>query len=478
MFTVLFLAALPAADAPAPLALHPENPHYFVFRGKPAVLVTSGEHYGAVLNLDFDYKAYLKTLEADGLNLTRTFSGAYVEPAGAFNIAKNTLAPVKSRFICPWARTDATGYANGGNKFDLTRFDDAYFRRLKDFIAEAGKRGVVVEMNLFCPFYDDAQWKLSPLNAANNVNGLGKVARTDVHTLDKNGGLLDVQEAMVKKVVAELKDFDNLYYEICNEPYFGGVTLAWQHHVADVIAAAEKDFRKKHLISQNVANGSAKVEKPHAAVSVFNFHYAAPPDTVALNYGLNKVIGDNETGFRGTKDAPYRMEGWDFLLAGGGLYNNLDYSFTAGHEDGTFALPEQQPGGGGKELRKQLRVLKDFIRGFEFVTMKPDEKTVRGAAPAGLSVRGLSESGKQYAFYLRPRVPKKGEKVEVKASKAGEVVLQLGLPAGTYKAEWIEPASGKVTKNETFSADGKERELAAPAFAEDVALRIRRTQDR
>src|SRR5947208_3574989 len=35
-----------------PLALHPDNPHYFLFRGKPAVLVTSGEHYGAVLNLD------------------------------------------------------------------------------------------------------------------------------------------------------------------------------------------------------------------------------------------------------------------------------------------------------------------------------------------------------------------------------------------------------------------------------------------
>ena len=30
----------------APLALHPENPHYFLFRGKPTVLVTSGEHYG------------------------------------------------------------------------------------------------------------------------------------------------------------------------------------------------------------------------------------------------------------------------------------------------------------------------------------------------------------------------------------------------------------------------------------------------
>ena len=64
----------------APISLHPANPHYFLLRGKPAVLITSGEHYGAVLNLDFDYGKYLDALAADGLNYTRTFSGAYVEP--------------------------------------------------------------------------------------------------------------------------------------------------------------------------------------------------------------------------------------------------------------------------------------------------------------------------------------------------------------------------------------------------------------
>ena len=43
-------------------------------------------------------------------------------------------------------------------------------------------RGVVVEMNLFCPFYEESQWALSPMNASNNVNGLGAVARTNVYT--------------------------------------------------------------------------------------------------------------------------------------------------------------------------------------------------------------------------------------------------------------------------------------------------------
>jgi hypothetical protein len=92
-----------------PIVLHPENPHYFVWRGKPAILITSAEHYGAVLNLDFNYVTYLKELEARKLNNTRVFTGAYVEPAGAFNIASNTLAPPPGRFICPWARSSEPG---------------------------------------------------------------------------------------------------------------------------------------------------------------------------------------------------------------------------------------------------------------------------------------------------------------------------------------------------------------------------------
>ena len=108
-------AAGAQAAAAAPLALHPDNPHYFLWQGRPAILITSAEHYGAVMNLDFDYRRYLDTLAADGMNYTRVFSGAYVEPEGAFKIARNTLAPAAGRFIAPWARGTQAGYANGGS---------------------------------------------------------------------------------------------------------------------------------------------------------------------------------------------------------------------------------------------------------------------------------------------------------------------------------------------------------------------------
>jgi hypothetical protein len=397
---VASLLALEITSGAAPLQLHPENGHYFLFHGKPTILITSGEHYGAVLNLDVDYVRYLNELQRAKLNLTRTFSGAYVEPQGAFNIESNIMAPAAGRFICPWERSSTPGYAKGGGKFDLDRWDPAYFKRLKDFVHQADRRGIVVEMNLFCPIYEEIQWTLSPQNAANNINNVGAVARTNVYTLDKSGGLLAVQERMVRKIVTELNGFDNVYYEICNEPYFGGVTLEWQHHIADVITETERGLPKKHLISRNVANGSQKIENPHPAISIFNFHYASPPDAVTENYHLNKVIGDNETGFRGTSDAIYRMEAWQFILAGGGLFNNLDYSFVVGHEDGTFVYPVTQPGGGNRAYRNQLTVLRDFMREFDFIHARFGAALVKSGVPPEMSATAFSEGDRKFGVYV------------------------------------------------------------------------------
>jgi hypothetical protein len=462
-----------AGAARSPLSLHPENPHYFLFRGKPTVVITSGEHYGAVLNLDFDYALYLKTLAREGLNGTRTWAGAYCEPSSAFNILSNTLAPLPGRFICPWARSDQPGYANGGNKFDLTKFDPAYFKRLKDFMSRAGSRGIIVELNLFCPFYEESMWRLSPMNAANNVNGVGAIARTNVYTLDKSGDLLAIQEAMVRKLVTELKDFDNLYYEICNEPYFGGVTLDWQRHIADVIRRTEQQLGTAHLISQNIANDKAKVENPDPAVSIFNFHYATPPDTVGMNYQLNKVIGDNETGFRGTNNAPYRMEGWDFIVAGGGLFNNLDYSFVAGREDGTFVYPASQPGGGSPELRHQYGFLARLMKRFDFVHMRLEPDSVKAQLPSGASVRALVKPGQDYLIYLRTGLgePRQGAERRTKFGNH-ELSLQVTMPAGAFTQEWFNPRAGTTLERERIVHTGGLRTFQVPAFEEDVVLTL------
>ncbi len=468
--SLLVLAPFSRAAEP-PIALHPDNPHYFLWRGEPTLLITSGEHYGALMNLDFDYVRYFDALAADKLNHTRTFSGVYRETVDSFGITDNTLAPKPNRFVCPWVRSEEPGYFDAGNKFDLSQWDQDYFRRLHDFMTQAQKRGIVVELTLFCPMYKDSMWTASPMNRVNHVNDVPACPREEVYTL-KHPKLLDVQLALTRKIVTELKDFDNLYYEVCNEPYFGGVTMAWQHRIVDEIVATEASFPRKHLISLNIANGRAKVEKPHSAVSIFNFHYCVPPDTVAMNYGLNKVIGENETGFRGKDDLIYRTEAWDFIIAGGALYNNLDYSFTAKYPAGTFR-EYRSPGGGSPALRKQLSILRDFMTAFEFVRMRPND-AVLASVSNGMTARVLAEEGKAYAIYMHVQLPNKPKASDYE--KEVQADIRLKLPAGRYQAEWVNTKTGAIDQSEVFDHRGGERKIVSPTFVVDGALRIRTQQ--
>ena len=452
---ILFLLLL-AVSAPsaAPLRLHPDNPHYFEFRGRPAVLITSGEHYGAVMNLVFDFRAYLDELARHGFNHTRLFTGTYREVPGSFNIVGNTLAPAPGKYVCPWARSDQPGYFDGGSKFDLTKWDTNYFARLKEFVREAAQRGIVVEINLFCAMYGDDLWKASPMNAANNVNNIGHVDRGEVYAL-KEKALTDAQLAVTRQIAQELNSFENIYYEVCNEPYErGGMHPDWQNGIVTAIVETEDGLPNRHLISINEPHGRA--QKPNPAVSIHNFH-AAKPEFVTTNYHLNKVIGDNETGGSARDDATYRKEGWQFILAGGAIFSHLDFSFATTHPRGTF-LDHKAPGGGSPALRKQLAVLKRFIEGFDFVRMRPDPSVIKAGVPPRGRPFALVQPGVAYAIYVLGR---------------GPTELTMELPKGTYRTEWLIPTDGTTQNTETFNHEGGLKKLPSPEFSEDIALTIK-----
>lgn len=439
-----------------PLSLLPENNKYLMFRNKPVLPITSAEHYGLLINRAFDFDIYFETLACDGLNMTRIFSGAYLEPAGAFNIPDNTLAPA-AEFIAPWARSNQPGYKAGGNMFDLERWDSEYFERLHQILQKASEKDVIVELVLFCPFYDDSQWNISPMNAANNIQGIGKVIRTDVYHLDKNKELLAVQEKLTRKLVAELNGYDNLYFEICNEPYFGNVSMDWQRHITDVIVDTEKNLPKKHLISVNVANGSKKVNDPHPAWSILNFHYASPPVAVAENAHIPAVIGLNETGFKGVGDDYYRTEAWEFMLAGGGLYNNLDFSSTVAHPDGTAEVKDPTPGGGSAAFRKQIGFMKDCLESVEFWKMNPADKPEIQGGRDNNRLYVLANKGRAYVVYLRESVP----------------AVTVHLPAGKYKIRKAAPSKAEWLSDEWIEHKGGNLLIEIPESAsKDFAATI------
>jgi hypothetical protein len=474
-FLLLATAGQLRAAQYEPLKLDPQNSHYLNFRGKPTVLVTSGEHYGAVVNLDFNYSKYLKELQRNHLNLTRVFAGSYREidkphdpVKGGYTIDRNTLAPKPSRFVAPWK---SMVQANGTVKFDLRRWNPRYFRRLHDFLRQAGKRGIVVELSLFSLMYDQALWEASPLNSRNNGNQTEEAPNTEVYNL-QHPRLQKAEDNLVRKLVAETRQFDNLYFEIINEPYWHSVTPQWQQHISALIRQSESNTGD-HLISQNYANFSERVKDPDPNVSLFDFHYSRPPDSVAMNYELNRAIGLNETGFDGPADVAYRIQGWDFLTAGGALYNNLDYSFATGFERGTFQYPVYTPGGGGETLRRQLGYLVEFFNSYNLPPMSPSSRTIVGGGLDGASVRVLAEAGKQYAIYIHRGHVAQDQKPQYQVDEQPHTArLLLRLPQGNYRYAWVDPKSGKTVSEGVFAQVGETWELASPEYREDIALRI------
>jgi len=80
MFTFilgLFSLLCSATASYSPISVNSKNPRYFTFRGEDKLLITSTEHFGALINLDFDYEVYFQTLARYNFSLTQTWTGFY-----------------------------------------------------------------------------------------------------------------------------------------------------------------------------------------------------------------------------------------------------------------------------------------------------------------------------------------------------------------------------------------------------------------
>jgi hypothetical protein len=460
------------------ISLHPVNPHYLTYKGSPVLLITSAEHYGAVLNKDFDYVAYLNTLKSEGMNYTRIFTGSYVEIPGSFGILNNSLAPAVGSFLAPWKRVDEPGLYKAEKKFDLDQWEPAYFERLHSFILEASKRDIIVEVTLFCATYQDEYWERNPFNPGNNINGFPNIDRKKSNT-SFNGPLSGFQKALVRKIVSELNRYDNVFYEIQNEPWAddpqkamrllktndpgkqnwanwaetaSGASLEWQKEIAEIIKETENKLPKKHLIAQNYTNFKHSLEAIDQNISILNFHYAWP-EAVWMNYGWNRPISFDESGFAGNSDTTYLRQAWQFMFSGGAIFNSLDYSFYTGSETGKGQ--NKAPGGGSANLRKQLSFMHSFLTSFDYIRMKPDFDVVFHSP--GLEWQALSEKGKQYAIFF---------------SGKGSDWIKLNLPAGSYRYTFISPYTGTAISNGIIESKGAVYRLELPGFAEKVALKI------
>ena len=458
------------------------NPHYFSYKGKEILLIASAEHYGAVINTQFDYLPYLDRLAEYGCNYTRIYPGALLEKAGSW-AEEDILAPGND-VIVPWARSDEDGYICGGKKFDLSRWDPDYFTRLRDFIAQAEKRGIIVEICFFNA-QSDASWSYSPLYYGNNIQQVGNCPPDTFQSLD-NEPLLITQLVYVNKLIQETNEYGNVIYEFCDEPTIGlgnsRKAYEWIDRLVDYAIIVEDQLPRKHLLAQQLEYGVNFADDDRTGLIVTQYvttrnRQVGSMDGLNNMYYCNKPIELNETAYipnwipqesEELKIALSRLESWEFIVGGGAGFNQLNGYFVPSNPSGDDAT--------NLKLLQNLRNLRTFVEGFDYVRMIRDFGTVKNS-DIGASVSAMFEKGKQYALYMHHSFP-------TYTSTFGfgtwywpsfgdyHTVLTIGIEKGRYKLTFIEPETLTVLEERDLVSTGKTMEITCPRYHLDIAIKI------
>jgi len=119
-----------------------------------------------------DYQAYLAFLRDHGHNFIRLWRWEHFRSQSFGKAFHLCMTPQ------PWPRTGPGVAADGKPRFDLSRFDEAYFGRLRDRVIAAGNVGCYVSVMLFegwglhlSPAPDNVEGH--PFHAGNNINRIG-----------------------------------------------------------------------------------------------------------------------------------------------------------------------------------------------------------------------------------------------------------------------------------------------------------------
>jgi hypothetical protein len=168
-----------------------------------------------------DFRGYLGFLKERGHNFIRLWRWEQFRSqvaGGAFHLC---MTPQ------PWPRTGPGTAKDGKPKFDLSKFDPAYFDRLRDYAISAANEGIYVSVM----FFEGIGLHLSlapdnveghPFYAANNVNEIDIASINDYQVLPLDPHVQALQEAYIRKVVDTVQDLPNVLYEVANESSGGG----------------------------------------------------------------------------------------------------------------------------------------------------------------------------------------------------------------------------------------------------------------
>ena len=416
--TWLLLTVLVAAQTAAAQELS-RNGRWFTYKGAPIYLVGWDTQELAV-DPSVDSVAALDLFKQYRLNKTRIWVYPY------------------------WNLTYHQPWPYSGGKYNLDAWNAAYWTRVKNFVAAAQARDIIVEVAIFAANNIDSatEWSNAATRPAwnkafntnnafsSNASGHFTPQFYDLNGLEKSSSgrtLKDYQQMLVDKTVAELGSFPNVYFEVANEFPTRNASIdsvyPWQLHWAQRINSATPRLVTTH--SQEFVGPQTKGIQyfwDKSYIDVLNFHFNEPDPNIISSLlhaaqTKGKVLQLNETLDPYPNLNAMTRQLWAMFLSGGHCAFYEDDS----NRIGTSAWVTNT-------LR--LRAHRDIVAKLNFWELSPidaagnelDSLVTQG--PAGSNRQVIAKLGSQYLVYFW------GTKSTTAA--------RLQLPAGSYSYEWYD----------------------------------------
>jgi hypothetical protein len=474
------LLTAPAQIAPAsgPLRRSDANPRYFSDATGRTVYLTGAHTWNSLQDIgesdppaEFDFDEYLAFLRSHRMNFIRLWR---------WELPRWTQPKTNRILICapqPWARTGPGKALDGKPKFDLAKFDDAYFERLRTRVEAAGKQGVYVSIMLFEGWevrFSPADWRYHPFNAANNVNGIDGDANGDGSGLemftDPASPVARVQRAYVRHVIDTVNDLDNVLYEIANENAPASFSK-WQTQLVRYIRQYEAGKPRQHPVGVTSSGHGNKGDLARLLAAPADWISPNPDDKDYLNNppaadGAKVVISDT-----------------DHLWGLGGDRQWVWKSFVRGNNPifmdpyhGAF-LERREQESQWESARRALGQTAYFAARMNLAAMTPQPEL----ASSGYC---LANPGTEYLVYLPATRDATGSNRLVRGAKralrnfqshfAGSIEVDLTAAKGTLAVEWLDPANGRRIDGAAVRG-GAKATFDAP-FAGDAVLYLHESE--
>ncbi len=418
------------------------NPRYFT-DGTGKTIYLTGSHEGWELQDNafdtkrhFDFTAYLDFLQAHNHNLIRMWTVEITRTG-----RPGTCSATPRATPMPYARSKVCCALDGLNKFNLHRWNPAYFARLRQRVIAAGQRGIYVSY-LFFDGFGFTDWLGHPYNRANNINGVNGDTNgngsgyDDVHTL-ASPQITRLQEAYVRKVIDTLSDLDNVLWQVANETG----TVPWLNHFVDFIHHYEAN-KQHHLVNiTDYDDWSIPTAQRTSDLYASNAEFLSPHmDIVDISTGQNSksVVFDTDHGAFYVTDPTLP---WKILTRGNSGLWVIDDSRNYQKANSPF-----------EPLRKAMGYARRYAETIDLAHMTPRDDLTS-------TTYALANPGSQYLIY----------------QPTSQIAFTVQLMAGVYSYEWFDPSLGAVVSRGTVGAPGGEQTFTPPeTMSRDAVLYLKK----